>query len=60
MTRHLAGISINRVLVSDRGKKFLPFVKHPYLLFSPPSPIINWYWRFFPREKKRPGNEAGH
>jgi hypothetical protein len=51
VTRLLAGISRNRGLVSDRGKKFLPFVKYPYWMLNPPSPIFNWYWGFFPREK---------
>lgn len=51
MTRLLAESSRNRGLVSDRGKKFLLFVKHPYWLFSPPSPIFNWYSGFFPRER---------
>ena len=55
MTRHLAGILRNRVLVSDRGKTLLPFVKYPFWLFSPPSPMFNWCWGFFPREKSGKG-----
>ena len=51
VTRHLAGVSRNRVLVFDRCTTFLPFVKYPYWLFSPTSPMFNWYWVFFPREK---------
>ena len=59
MTRLLAGISRNRGLVPDRGKKFLPFIKHPYRLFSPTSPIFSWYWGFFPREKSGLGVKLG-
>jgi len=38
----------NLVLTHGRGKKFFSSLKHPHLLWDPPSLLFSDYWLLFP------------